>query len=542
MKTKTRRWAGILFAAVGALLSVMVPQSRAEYGVTNIINGNTINYTGTWKVGANGSLNAQIITNGGILAVVGEGIIGYSAISSNNYAIVTGSGSLWNNSGKLYVGFYGSANQLTIQSGVVSNSDGYIGTLATASNNSVLVSGTGSLWNNGGYCVVGFYGSANQLTIQSGGVVNSSDGFIGSSTTASNNSVLVSGTGSLWNNAELCVGNFGSGNQLTIQSGGVVNSSDGFIGSSTNANNNSVLVSGTGSLWNNSGKLYVGNFGSSNQLTIQSGVVSNTYGYIGYGTNANNNCVLVSGTGSVWTNTGMLYVGYMGSTNRLVIADGAVVWAPKSWLGYGGGRDNHILLCNGTLAGDVLMVNSDCGVSGWGMISGAVTNMGTLTADGGALQFQGNVKNTGVLRAVNGAVLESYGPVVNDGVIDIIYGNTNFHSTFINNGIVLTADGDPDGDGMSNLHESLAGTSPTNSASCLRITNIAREGDDVRITWTAVGGKSYVVQTNSLLGGGYGDFSGVIYVPGTGESLTNYVHFGGATNNPALFYRIRLWP
>ncbi len=181
---------------------------------------------------------------------------------------------------------------------------------------------------------------------------------------------------------------------------------------------------------------------------------------------------------------------------------------------------------------------------GGGIFNGNLVNQGVIIAEiaSGQFTFTGTVTNNGTIYATNGATLAFYGPVVNNGVIDVIYGNTNFFFTFINNGIVLTAGGDNDGDGMSNLKESQAGTSPTNSDSCLRITSMAREGDDIRITWTAVGGKSYVVQTNSVPGGGYGDFTPVIYVPGVGESVTNYLHSGGATNASSFFYRIRLGP
>jgi hypothetical protein len=182
--------------------------------------------------------------------------------------------------------------------------------------------------------------------------------------------------------------------------------------------------------------------------------------------------------------------------------------------------------------------------NGSGLVVGDGTHAATLNVQGGTLSTADGmtIQNNAVLRATNGSVLESYGPVVNNGVIDVIYGNTNFHTTFINNGIVLTAEGDPDGDGMSNLQESLAGTSPTNSASCLRVTGVLSLSNDVCITWTAVGGKSYVVQTNSVPGTGFADFSPVISVSGVGESVTNYVHSGGATNSSALFFRVRLGP
>ncbi len=106
---------------------------------------------------------------------------------------------------------------------------------------------------------------------------------------------------------------------------------------------------------------------------------------------------------------------------------------------------------------------------------------------------------------------------------------------------------DPDGDGMSNMHEYLAGTDPTNRASAFRIVSAAREASDLRVTWTTVGGHSYVLQTNAPPPSGsytnnFTDFTSVIAVPGNGESLTNYLDLGAGTNTPSRYYRVRLVP
>jgi hypothetical protein len=98
---------------------------------------------------------------------------------------------------------------------------------------------------------------------------------------------------------------------------------------------------------------------------------------------------------------------------------------------------------------------------------------------------------------------------------------------------------DTDGDGMSNLNEFLAGTDPTNTASFLHFTAITPESGGLRLTWTTVGGKSYVVQTNRTLGGPFGDFSPAIVAPGTGESVTNLVDSSGLTNGLSRYYRVR---
>jgi len=107
---------------------------------------------------------------------------------------------------------------------------------------------------------------------------------------------------------------------------------------------------------------------------------------------------------------------------------------------------------------------------------------------------------------------------------------------------------DPDGDGMSNTNEFLAGTSPTNSLSGLRITSVVRQsGTNIVVTWTTVGSHSYVLQTNAPPASGsytnnFADFSPVISMPAGGESTTNYTDVGGATVVPSRYYRVRLVP
>jgi len=95
------------------------------------------------------------------------------------------------------------------------------------------------------------------------------------------------------------------------------------------------------------------------------------------------------------------------------------------------------------------------------------------------------------------------------------------------------APSDPDRDGHSNLDEFLAGTDPTNSSSTLRITDVRREGGSVRLTWTCVGGHSYVVQSTkaaaiSAFNTNFMDVALPISVPGDGESTTNYLDLDAA--------------
>jgi len=108
---------------------------------------------------------------------------------------------------------------------------------------------------------------------------------------------------------------------------------------------------------------------------------------------------------------------------------------------------------------------------------------------------------------------------------------------------------DPDGDGLNNMAEFLAGSDPTNSGSALRIISVSPQNNDIVVTWQTTGGHTNAVQASVGDGnGGYGtNFADVsapphIIVSGAGDTVTNYVDSGAATNTPARFYRIRLVP
>ena len=144
---------------------------------------------------------------------------------------------------------------------------------------------------------------------------------VGNDETSFNNIATVTGAGSSWTSTgNLYVGVIASSNSLVISDGGSVsNQLDAYIGLATNSSNNSVLLTGAGSTWSNTGILYVGYSGSSNSLVISNqGSVINSNAYIGYLDTSSNNSVTVTGTNSVWTNTGTLYVGYEGN-HRLPI-------------------------------------------------------------------------------------------------------------------------------------------------------------------------------------------------------------------------------
>jgi hypothetical protein len=106
---------------------------------------------------------------------------------------------------------------------------------------------------------------------------------------------------------------------------------------------------------------------------------------------------------------------------------------------------------------------------------------------------------------------------------------------------------DPLGKGISNTNQFLLGLNPTNPASVFRIISGVSNGANFIVTWKTAGIRTNVLQaTNGRPGGGYSnnfqDISGPIIINVLGDTTTNYVDVGGATNRPSRFYRIRLGP
>ncbi|MHC5112515.1 MAG: hypothetical protein ACYTHJ_21865, partial [Planctomycetota bacterium] len=144
---------------------------------------------------------------------------------------------------------------LTVEAGgVVSNNSGLIG-WGSISTGVATVTGSGSQWNHSSDLVVGFSGHGT-LNVEAGGVVSNNSGLIGFSP-ISTGVATVTGSGSQWNNSiGLSVGVFGHGT-LTVEAGGVVRNRIGYIGFELGSTG-VATVTGAASQWNNSNNLYVG--------------------------------------------------------------------------------------------------------------------------------------------------------------------------------------------------------------------------------------------------------------------------------------------
>ena len=67
----------------------------------------------------------------------------------------------------------------------------------------------------------------------------------------------------------------------------------------------------------------------------------------------------------------------------------------------------------------------------------------------------------------------------------------------------ISSVGDDDADGMSNAAEIAAGTDPFSASSIFKIDSIAVQGGNVTLTWQALVGRTYKVESSTTLNGSW---------------------------------------
>lgn len=478
----------------GAVGSITVSNGTAELREVTIgvfgdgaltMVGGTLDASVSFTLAYGLSTTATLTQSGGWLITTNAPSI------STGTVIIQSSGGTWLAGGLSFA--YANAGTFTI-SGGTNILDGGLTVGSSMGSGAVWVTSGQLSVTNGSTTIAS--DSISQFTV-TGGVVQLRDVTVAASSPAGSLTVA-GGDVTLATTLAVGVGFGGSSGTLTVSGGHLTVNGDSQLG----------FIGGTGTLKVSGGSITaqavtLGVFGGTGRLQLTGGALSVT------------NLTATSGPASPVTfNAGTLNSAATAVTNTAQFAVGDGVSAA------------HFHLLGGRHAfNNGLRIRNNATLSGCGTIASTVVvdAGGTVIADcGGLLTFTGSVTNNGLLRATNGSVLEGYGPVVNNGLIDIMDGTTNFHSTFINNGTIV-------------------------DASYFRVVNITKQSNDINLTWTTVGGHSYVVQTNAPPSGGsytnnFSDFSPTIAVPGQGLGTTNYLDVGGATNVPSRFYRVRLVP
>jgi len=486
-------------------------QSGGNSNTLMISQGSLSLLGSTLNIGLSGgsSYNAMIVTNGGRLVTQSTVGAGYS--TSNNLILVTGTNSLWEGGAQVEKsGDSGNAsgNRIVVdQGGMVSNATVYVGTGSTflhdnsllltngahwwvaagsapaigngGSNNSAEVTGAGTIWDLGakelqvggkgsaytnstfstlrleagavitnGYVTVGAtpYAVGNTMTVANGGqLFMSGNSTIGNSST--NNLMLVTGEGTLWNcNAQMItvgtgagavgnalriesgalitnvgiftVGNTGANSSTgTVDNGRVVNLGNTYIGSTSS--NNVMTVTGDKSLWNCNGQpLTVGNGATAvgNDMRIRNGaLVTNIYGLTVGGTGGSNNRLTVSDGGRCYLSiSASLSIGSAGAAGNFTSASGS--GSTLSSLGNLTNGNIYVGITGAT--GSVMVVDNGGSSTGWNQIYvsryGLCTNNTMIVTNGGYVQgaqvrvaHQGSNSWNNVMQVMDGGLLET---------------------------------------------------------------------------------------------------------------------------------------
>ena len=201
----------------------------------------------------NNAGTAQIMSSGAVAAEVDLGV----GTGDTGTLSISGTGNL-QDGGAMNVGQSGTGTLNITKGGTVSTggTGSVIGHDATSSG-TVTVSGTGSTWTNTASLSISDAGGGGILNITSGGAVSNGPAALGAS--SGSGTVTVQGMGSTWTiSGDLSVGDVSGGiGTVTINQGGQVAGSNGFIADGSSSTG-MVTIAGANATWNNSGNVYVG--------------------------------------------------------------------------------------------------------------------------------------------------------------------------------------------------------------------------------------------------------------------------------------------
>ena len=198
--------------------------------------------------------------------------------------------------------FIDNGGSASIAGGTATSQDLFLGT--SNGFGGLSLSGSGQLTTRGGY-IGGYFGFDSHAT--------------GSATVAGSSKWILSGQGNL-----LVIGGSGTG-ILDVSSGGSVSNGAGYVGLLSGVHG-TVSVDGAGSIWTNSSPLQIGVSGTGTVDITNGGAVSADSGQIASNAGSTGTLTVdgqVNGTGSSWTDTHGLYVGYKGN-GTFNVTNGAV--------------------------------------------------------------------------------------------------------------------------------------------------------------------------------------------------------------------------
>ena len=305
----------------------------------------------TITVGSSGSGNSVLVTNGGKLSTDGNtaggsasSSLGSTVFSSNNSVIIAGSGSSWmqtNTNRFITIGDNGSGNRLVVSNGAFMSTAVAIvvGGATNSSNNSIVVTGAGTVMTNGGFNLRS--GANHSLTISDGAqvVANEASASTGALTLGNNalggsagHTASVTGAGTaLTLNGAVFIGNGGGAASMVVSGGAdVVQTNSGVkftsVGLNAGGNGSSLLITGAGTVWSNAAGFNVGSGPNTNSaMTVSDGALVAVARGVSVGDSSNTTGALMTvdnATLNIFGSDGPLRAGYLGSQNRVVVTNG----------------------------------------------------------------------------------------------------------------------------------------------------------------------------------------------------------------------------
>jgi len=239
--------------------------SSLNVGAGGVFNTSLLTLSNTSPVLISGIINADtsVTANGTPITIIGTGVLntpslvftgGAGTLSFNQTNTLTFAGLISGN---------GSVIQLGTGTTILTGTNSYTGG-TTIRNGTLQISSNGVINHPGASTIIGDQSGDNGSLVINGGLLDDTNGLLGNSAGATG-TMTVSGTNSIWTNSgELTIGVDGSGNSMTITNGGivsVVDSSDNIgtvIGLNSDSSNNSILVTGSNSLLTNAHDMIIG--------------------------------------------------------------------------------------------------------------------------------------------------------------------------------------------------------------------------------------------------------------------------------------------
>ncbi len=94
--------------------------------------------------------------------------------------------------------------------------------------------------------------------------------------------------------------------------------------------------------------------------------------------------------------------------------------------------------------------------------------------------------------------------------------------------------------GQNGLQLNAENVNPTTPLAAFTVTNVVVQGTNTLLTWATIGGETNIVQATTGFSNTFTNISPNIIAGGGDLTNASYTDVGGATNNPARFYRVLL--